>query len=61
LKIIKIIRLKHLRRSSNWNPYLSKVDHVIRENESESDGSPLIELNSQFEFASMQWIPKIVE
>jgi hypothetical protein len=38
---------------------------VIRENEDEDegegDGSPLIELNSKFEFASMQWIPKVVE
>jgi hypothetical protein len=38
-----------------------KVDHVIRENESEDDNSPLVELNSKFEFANMQWIPKIVE
>jgi hypothetical protein len=34
-----------------------KVGHVIREGE----GSPLVELNSKFEFASMQWIPKVVE
>jgi hypothetical protein len=34
---------------------------VIRENKGEGDSSPLIELNSQFEFTSMQWIPKIIE
>jgi hypothetical protein len=38
-----------------------KIDHVIREDEGEDDNSPLVELNSNFEFASMQWIPKIVE
>jgi hypothetical protein len=40
-----------------------KVDHVIREgeNEDENEDSPLIKLNSKFEIASMQWIPKIVE
>jgi hypothetical protein len=40
-----------------------KVDHVIREDEGEGedDSSPLVELNSRFEFASMQWIPKVVE
>jgi hypothetical protein len=61
LKIIKIIRLEHSRRLSDWNPYFSKVDYVIREGEGESDGSPLVELNSQFEFASTEWIPKVVE
>jgi hypothetical protein len=34
---------------------------VICEGEGEDDGSPLVELNSHFEFASMQWIPKVVE
>jgi hypothetical protein len=38
-----------------------KVDYVIRENKGEDDNSPLVELNSKFEFASMQWIPKVVE
>jgi hypothetical protein len=40
-----------------------KVDHVIRggEDEGKDDDSPLIELNSKFEIASMQWIPKVVE
>jgi hypothetical protein len=36
-----------------------KVGHVIREDK--GDDSPLIELNSNFEFANMRWIPKIVE
>jgi hypothetical protein len=58
---LKIIRLEHLRRSSDWNPYSLKVGHVICEGEGEDDGSPLVELNSHFEFASMQWIPKVVE
>jgi hypothetical protein len=38
-----------------------KVGHVIREGEGEDDNLPLVELNSRFEFASMQWIPKVVE
>jgi hypothetical protein len=38
-----------------------KIDHVIREGEGEDDSSSLVELNSRFEFANMQWIPKIVE
>jgi hypothetical protein len=38
-----------------------KIDHVIRESEDEDDNSSLIKLNSRFEFASMQWIPKVVE
>jgi hypothetical protein len=40
-----------------------KIDHVIRENknEDENDGSPLVKLNSKFEIANIQWIPKVVE
>jgi hypothetical protein len=38
-----------------------KIDHVIREDEGEDNNSPLIKLNSRFEFANIQWIPKIVE
>jgi hypothetical protein len=43
-----------------------KVDHVIREGESEdeSNDSPLVELNSKFEFASIcecKLISKVVE
>ena len=40
-----------------------KIDHVTREDkdENEDNDSPLIELNSKFEFASIQWIPKVVE
>jgi hypothetical protein len=34
---------------------------VIRENKNEDNDLPLIELNSKFEIASMQWIPKVVE
>jgi hypothetical protein len=34
---------------------------MIRENKGEDNDSPLIKLNSQLEFANMQWIPKIVE
>jgi hypothetical protein len=56
---LKVIRLEYLKRLLDWDSYFSKVDHVIREGE--GDGSPLVELNSKFEFASMQWIPKIVE
>jgi hypothetical protein len=39
----------------------TKVDYVIREDEGEDDDLSLIKLNSQFEFANMQWIPKVVE
>jgi hypothetical protein len=38
----------------------TKVGHVIREGEDESDDILLVELNSNFEFANMQWNPKIV-
>jgi hypothetical protein len=40
-----------------------KVGHVIREgeDEGEGDGSPLVKLNSKFEIANIQWIPKVVE
>jgi hypothetical protein len=34
---------------------------VIRENKDENNGLSLVELNSQFEFTNMQWIPKVVE
>jgi hypothetical protein len=36
-----------------------KIGYVIRKDE--GDGLPLVKLNSNFEFANMQWIPKIVE
>jgi hypothetical protein len=52
--ILKIIRLKYSRKSLNWNPYSSKVGHVIRENKGEDNDLSLIKLNSQFEFANMQ-------
>jgi hypothetical protein len=58
---LKVIRFEYLRRSSDWNSYFSKVDHVIREGEGEDNDLLLIKLNSQFEFANMQWIPKIVK
>jgi hypothetical protein len=44
--ILKIIRLEYLRRLSDWNPYSSKIDHVIRENENKNNDLSLIKLNS---------------
>jgi hypothetical protein len=41
-----------------------KIDHVIRESKNKNDDSPLIELNSNFEFASIyecKLISKIVK
>jgi hypothetical protein len=56
--ILKIIRLESVSLEfGEW----TKIDYVIREDKGENNDSPLIELNSKFEIANMQWIPKIVE
>jgi hypothetical protein len=59
MEIIHLIYLKKIiRLGFAFFEERMKIDHVIRENEDENNDSSLIKLNSKFEIANIQWIPK---